>query len=575
MLKKILSVTGKIIVGLFLFYLLAGFVLVPLALWWGIPSQGTKLLKHPVQVQSVYFNPFLWRLDISGLRILDADHQVLVGFDKFTADASFLSLFGKAYRVESLRLDGLKVNAVLLPGNKINLLELVPAAEVAPATGNKPAAGGTVTSPSGEPVATAQGVPARPLPVLVVDEIVLSRGSVHFTDQTISPKFSTVLDQIEVRVTGLSTRPDCQARVDFQAVLDGKGAVKNELMVRPFVVPLELETTFSLDGYAMTVLTPYIGKYTGRALQDGRLEFNMTYRIAGNRLTASHKVLIQRFEFGGKVPSKDALPLPFGLAVALLEDPQGRININLPVTGDLSKPDFRYWPLVGQVVRNFFMGLVTKPFAFLASALGADSGTDELGYVRFQPGQSVLLDAEKEKLKTLIKGLAEHPRLMLEVNGGYDDTLDWKAIKTDVLERDFKELRKDSTRPDSALYQMLYQRRFGLRDLWDITKKFKVKEGEYKDADLVTELKRRLIEEGAADRKALEALAQERAKAIYEQLLADGMDRGRIRLGTARPSQASMGLVPSEFTLTVFGQEEETAKSEQPVPAGQSAAASK
>jgi hypothetical protein len=43
-----------------------------------------------------------------------------------------------------------------------------------------------------------------------------------------------------------------------------------------------------------------------------------------------------------------------------------------------------------------------------------------------------------------------------------------------------------------------------------------------------------------------------RAKTVYDQMIADGLDSGRLRVGVARESQASMGYVPLEFTLTVF-----------------------
>lgn len=548
MIKKILNIAVRVIVGIFVLYVLAGFVVLPLALSWAIKTQGTKALRHQVVVRSVRFNPFLLRLDIKGLKILDNNKLTMAGFEKFMTDVSFLGLLKKEYRVESVQVDGLQVNVALLPGNRVNLQDLVPAPAVQASPSGKAAAG------PGSPDQSAAKAAPQPLPVVIVDDIVLRQGGVHFSDQTIAPWFSTSLSDINIHVTGLTTRPDCQARVEVQAKIDGKGAITNELLVRPFKQPLELETTFSLNGYALNVLTPYVGKYTGRSLKDGRMEFKMDYRISGNKLTASHKVLIQRFEFGGKVESKDALPLPFGMAVALLEDPQGRISITLPVSGDMSKPDFHYWHLVGQVVRNFFMGLVTKPFSFLASALGAESGTDELGYVRFLPGKADLSEAEEKKLKTLIKGLEGRPKLNLEINGGYDEALDWKAIKIDVLDRDFKELRAQSSRPDSWIYQMLFQRRFGIRDLWALTKKYKVKEGEYEDGKLVEELKRQLIESGEADKAALEALGAARAKVIYDRMIADGMDSKRIRTGGARPSQASMGFVPSEFTLTVFGE---------------------
>jgi outer membrane protein OmpA-like peptidoglycan-associated protein len=543
MLKKIMGWTLKIIVGVFAFYLFVGFVVIPAGLSWAIKDQGTKILQHPVKVRSVSFNPFFLRLGINGLEVLGSDQQLMAGFDKLDVDVSFISLFKKEYRVESIALDGLKVNTVLMPDGKINLMSLVPATpEAVPAT-----------TPEAVP-ATEAKAPA-PLPLVFVDLITLQHGNVHFLDRTLQPNFASALSDIDVRITDISTKSDAQSRLVFQGKLGGKGTVSTELVIRPFTQPLELETTFSLDDFALDVLTPYVGKYTGRALKDGKFELKMDYRISDNKLTAAHKVLIQRFEFGQKVESKDALPLPFGLAVALLEDPQGRIKISLPVSGDMSKPDFHYWSLVGQVVRNFFMGLVTKPFAFLASALGADSGTDELGFVKFLPGKADLSDAEKEKIKTLLGALKDRPKLRLEVNGGYDPKADWTAIKTDSLETSYKELRAKSSRTDSWIYQMLYQRAFGIRDLWALTSKYKVKEGAYNEEALVAELKRQLIENAPADTAAMQALANARATAVYDLIAATGFDAGRLSLGINREEQASMGFVPLEFTLTVFGEE--------------------
>jgi phage gp46-like protein len=157
------------------------------------------------------------------------------------------------------------------------------------------------------------------------------------------------------------------------------------------------------------------------------------------------------------------------------------------------------------------------------------------------------------KLKTLVKGLKDRPKLALEVNGTYDKGADWRAIKSDVLANDFKVLRKQSTRTDSWVYQMLYQRRFGLDALWVLTKKFKSKTGVYDDAKIIEEAKRRLVEDGAADKVALAALALERAKVVHDLLVADGLDSGRVSVGPSHEVQASMDFVPLEFTLTVFG----------------------
>jgi len=247
------------------------------------------------------------------------------------------------------------------------------------------------------------------------------------------------------------------------------------------------------------------------------------------------------------------LHLPFGLAVALLEDPQGKINIALPVSGDMSDPKFKYSHLIFQVIGNFFMKLVTEPFSILGSMLGgSNSGTDELGYVRFNPGKSFISGSQKLKLLKLIKSLKERPKLRLEIDGSYDPQVDWKAIQADAFAKEFEQLRKISDRPESKDYQLLYQRHFGIRALWALARKYKEGIGNYKDSSLDQEIKRQLIEKAPPDLAALGVLAQTRAQLVHDFFVTSGFDAARLNIGHPQSTQSSMGYVPLSFTLTVF-----------------------
>ena len=544
MFQKLLRVAVRIIVGLFLFCLVTGFIIIPLALYWAIPSQGTKILKHPVQLRSVGFNPFLMQLTMNGFDILDDQKRVMIGFDKLSVDVNLKDLFRKIYHVGSFELDGLKINAELLPGNQINLMGLAPQT-VPPVKQEAPA------KISKQPAAAVEK--PVPLPTVIIDSIVLHQGQVHFIDKTVTPNYSTTLSAMELSMTNVTTDPHQQAKIKFNANLDDKGRISMETLIIPLAQPLKMETTFSLNDYALDVLTPYAGKYTGRELKDGKLDLNMDYRISDNMLVASHKLLIQKFEFGSSVESKDALHLPFGLAVALLEDPQGKINIALPVSGDMSDPKFKYSHLIFQVIGNFFMKLVTEPFSVLGSMLGGSgAGTDELGYVRFNPGKSFLSGSQKQKLLKLIKSLKERPKLRLEIDGSYDPQVDWKEIQADAFAKEFKELRKDSDRPEGKDYQLLYQRHFGIRALWALAKKYNEGVGNYQDKELDQEIKRQLIEKAPPDPAALSVLAQARAQLVHDFFVTNGFEAARLNIGHPQPTQSSMGYVPLSFTLTVF-----------------------
>ncbi|MFH1062286.1 MAG: DUF748 domain-containing protein [Candidatus Omnitrophota bacterium] len=543
--KKTLKIIAKVILGIFLFYLCLSLVLIPLICPWLIKSQVSKLISHKVIVCSVKFNPFLLRLSVKGLEILDSNKQIIVGFDKFWLDISFISLLQKKYHIESLGINGLKVNIVLSGEGNINLLELVPkqteksqSQQPAPAqNGNIPEAG---TDKS------------LPLPLVRVDSISMNKGSICFIDKSVNPDFVTALSNMTLRIVNLSTSPDAQAKVSFQAKIDDQGTITDETLIKPFAIPFSFETVFKLNDYVLQVLTPYVGKYTGHAAKSGKLNITMEYRIEDNKLDAKHKILVQGFDFGDKVESKDALNLPFGLALALLEDSQNRINISLPVDGDMNSPDFHYFKLVGQVARNFFFKIVTKPFSFLVSLVGSENSAEEFGYVNFLPGGTDLSDGEKEKLKLIVSALKERPNLTLVVKECYDPVADWRAIKTEVFENNFLLMRKESKRSDNWIYEQIYEHRFGAFALRKLIKAYRLKAGGYDFNKINQEIKRQMIEDGAADKSALKALAAERAKAADDFIIAQGFEPKRISIGLVQENQASAGFVPLELELKVF-----------------------
>jgi hypothetical protein len=220
----------------------------------------------------------------------------------------------------------------------------------------------------------------------------------------------------------------------------------------------------------------------------------------------------------------------------------------------MSDPKFKYSRLILQVISNFFIKLVTEPFSILGSMLGgSNTGTDELGYVRFTPGKAVLWYSQRQKLLKLIKTLKERPKLRLEIDGSYDPKADWKAIQADSFTREYEQLRKISDWPDAKVYQLLYQRHFGIRALWALAKKYKEGIGHYKDGKLDQEIKRQLIENAPPDQGSLSILAQARATLVHDFFITSGFNAKRLELGHPQPTQSVLGYVPLEFTLTVFG----------------------
>jgi hypothetical protein len=199
-----------------------------------------------------------------------------------------------------------------------------------------------------------------------------------------------------------------------------KGAI-NPLIEKPFV-----DLTIGLKGVDLSPFTPYSGKYLGYKLDKGQLSLDLAYRVADNKLTGKNKVLLNQLTLGETVQSPTATKLPIKLALALLKDRQGNIDLNLPVTGDLDDPEFSVGGIVIKMFVNLIVNVVSSPFQVLGALFG---GGEELAYLDFDPGQSRIQEVNFEKLDTLAKILYERPGLNLEIQGQVHPTEDIEGLR--------------------------------------------------------------------------------------------------------------------------------------------------
>ncbi len=176
--------------------------------------------------------------------------------------------------------------------------------------------------------------------------------------------------------------------------------------------PLYTDIAMNFRNMELTTFNPYSGKFAGYDIAKGKLTTELTYKIDGRKLEAGHHIIVDQLEFGAKTDSKDAVSLPIKLAVALLKDRNGVIDLDVPVTGSLDDPHFRLGPVIWKVVRNLLVKIVTAPFALLGKMFG---GGPDLQFVDFPAGVATLDEAAQNRIKSVAKALAERPQLKIDV----------------------------------------------------------------------------------------------------------------------------------------------------------------
>lgn len=264
------------------------------------------------------------------------------------------------------------------------------------------------SSTSEKVTANAEGL------AIAVNAISIENGKAYFADHSLTPKFASAIESLNGKVLGIDSRSDTPANVDITGKIDNYAPVKLAGTIHPLKSDLDLDLNFSVKGAELTSVNPYSGTYMGYYIDKGLLSLAVQYKLNGKALEGKNHVVIDQLTLGKKSNSDQALSLPLGLAIALLEDSNGVIDLGLDVSGDVDSPDFSFGSIILNAIGNIITKAVTAPFSLLANLVGSD---DELDSVAFTFGEHKLQAEAKKKLNTLAEALKKRPGLRVNIEG--------------------------------------------------------------------------------------------------------------------------------------------------------------
>lgn len=286
------------------------------------------------------------------------------------------------------------------------------------------------------------GTTVKPVP-FQIDQIRLRNGTMRFVDKTVDPRYVTRVDSIRGEMTNLSSDSTAEARVALTGKADGTAPIAIDARMRPAAkLPYSI-FTLHLASYEMTTLTPYIGKYLGRWADRGQMSLDLDYRIENQHLKGQNDAVLDKFTLGQKSGSKDATKLPVGLALALLRDREGKIDLDIPVEGDLNDPHFGIGKVIIRVLVNLVTKLVMSPFSLLGKLIpGGGGGDEDLATISFTAGADTLAGDQSERLAKLATVLNERPDVKLNVTGAADSIVDRAILARRNLESQIARQRR-------------------------------------------------------------------------------------------------------------------------------------
>ena len=387
--------------------------------------------------------------------------------------------------------------------------------------------------------------PAQPPPDIKIGKVSFQDGTVDFADRNIKPNYAVTMLNLKGSVTGLSSQEISRAKVDLKGNIGYGSPLEIVGTINPLIKDLFADIKISFKNLEMSQVTPYTVKFLGYPIIKGKLNFEVSYLIDKRVLKAENKVFFDQLTFGDKVESPEAIKAPVTLAVSLLTDRNGQINLDIPLSGSLDDPKFKIWPIIWQILVNLITKAVTSPFSLLSSLTG---GGEEMSFIEFDYGSALVQEAGRKKIAALSKALFDRPSLKLEIEAHVDPAEDKEALKKAEFSRrlkaqKLKEMIDKGQSPvpvdDVAISRDEFEKYLTLaykaadfpkpRTMIGITKTLPV-----------AEMEKLILDNIIISDSDLTQLADKRAQIVREQLLETGkLEAGRIFIVKAQSLSAA------------------------------------
>jgi hypothetical protein len=368
--------------------------------------------------------PLLFNGDLEIVDLIIAEsikQERLASWKSFRAEKIALSLAKRQLDISRLYFDQLYGDILINKDSSLNIEKV-----------KKTDAGTTASKPSKVKAEAGKGDSESNLKVRIGD-IVLTNASADFQDLSLPLPFAVKINALNGKMTTISTESKEPSAVSFEGKVDEFGFARISGTVTPLDPADNTDLLVSFENISVPKFTPYSIPFAGREVASGKLDLKLGYEVKGGQLAGENSIVLRDFELGKEVPHPDAMNLPLGLAVALLKDVNGKIDIDLPVRGNINDPDFNYGGVILGALGDLLVKIVLSPFTALGSLLGIEAS--ELESVKFLDGRSDLTPPEMEKTGKLAEALSLRPELQLTIAGVSDAEADGLALRTAELER--------------------------------------------------------------------------------------------------------------------------------------------
>jgi len=271
-----------------------------------------------------------------------------------------------------------------------------------------------------------------------------SERSLRYQDNSLEQAFVVDLNSIRLTLEGLdSETPDLPSRLEYSA----RYATHGKIEITGSVTPLSGKPFFDLagriEGLDMRDVSPFTIDAIGHRIKSGQLDADLRLKAERAVLDSLVDLTLNEFTLTATSAENEAkldssFGFPLNASLSLLRDRENRIQLEIPITGDLENPDFDPNDAIRQAMSSAITAAVLNyytPFGLVTLADGLFSLATALEFepVVYPAGVSDIAQTETAELDKIATLMTERPGVDVTLCG-FTNSADRIALFAETAE---------------------------------------------------------------------------------------------------------------------------------------------
>lgn len=244
---------------------------------------------------------------------------------------------------------------------------------------------------------------------LRIGKVALTQSSVTYVDRTMKETFSLPITGITISADEMSLNAPFDVRL--KAIVGEGGQLMGSW--RGSLADMSNQNfKVLIQNVKMKDFSPFSVHYLAYPLTGGLLSFSTKDVIKNNYIDSENKVDIYKCTVGNKMTDlKPEYNIPLKAAVYILSDRKDKIAIDLPVSGDISSPNFSFKKIIFKTLINFLVKVVASPIDMIIKACGGSE--DTFADVTYVLTDKSLSSETYARLNSIIEVMKAKPEMIL------------------------------------------------------------------------------------------------------------------------------------------------------------------